>query len=74
MSFPAIHALFDFLAWAVSLTALLLLRRTWFSERPVEKHLRFGYLVGVLFGVSGAMMTIFYAFAGRVAEIRDEDW
>ncbi|MAZ15821.1 prolipoprotein diacylglyceryl transferase family protein [Oricola sp.] len=50
MSFPAIHALFDFLAWAVSLTALLLLRRTWFSERPVEKHLRFGYLVGVLFG------------------------
>ncbi|MAS06668.1 MAG: diacylglyceryl transferase [Ahrensia sp.] len=50
MSFPAIHALFDVLAWAVSLTALLLLRRTWFSERPVEKHLRFGYLVGVLFG------------------------
>lgn len=50
MSFPAIHALFDMLAWAVSLTALLLLRRTWFAERPVEKHLRFGYLVGVLFG------------------------
>ncbi len=30
--------------------------------------------LGVLFGVSGAMLTIFYAFAGRVAEIRDEDW
>lgn len=29
---------------------------------------------GVLCGVSGAMLTIFYAFAGRVAEIRDEDW
>ena len=30
--------------------------------------------LGVLCGVSGAMLTIFYAFAGRVAEIRDEDW
>ena len=30
--------------------------------------------LGVLFGVSGAMLTIFFAFAGRVAEIRDEDW
>lgn len=30
--------------------------------------------LGVLFGVAGAMLTIFYAFAGRVAEIRDEDW
>ena len=30
--------------------------------------------IGVLFTVSGSMLTIFYAFAGRVAEIRDEDW
>lgn len=30
--------------------------------------------LGVLFAVSGAMSTIFYALAGRVAEIRDEDW
>jgi len=30
--------------------------------------------LGVLFTVSGSMLTIFYAFAGRVAEIRDEDW
>jgi multicomponent Na+:H+ antiporter subunit B len=30
--------------------------------------------LGVLFAVSGAMLTIFYAFAGRVAEIREEDW
>ena len=30
--------------------------------------------LGVLLAVSGSMLTIFYAFAGRVAEIRDEDW
>lgn len=30
--------------------------------------------LGVLFAVSGAMVTIFYALAGRVAQIRDEDW
>lgn len=30
--------------------------------------------LGVLFTVSGSMLSIFYAFAGRVAEIRDEDW
>jgi len=30
--------------------------------------------LGVLFAVAGAMVTIFYALAGRVAEIRDEDW
>lgn len=30
--------------------------------------------LGVLFAVAGAMVTIFYAFAGRVTEIRDKDW
>lgn len=30
--------------------------------------------LGVLFTVSGSMLTIFYAFAGRVAEIHDEYW
>jgi multicomponent Na+:H+ antiporter subunit B len=30
--------------------------------------------LGVLFAVAGAMVSIFYALAGRVAEIRDEDW
>lgn len=30
--------------------------------------------LGVLFTVAGSMLSIFYAFAGRVAEIRDEDW
>jgi multicomponent Na+:H+ antiporter subunit B len=30
--------------------------------------------IGVLFAVAGSMVSIFYAFAGRVSEIRDEDW
>ncbi len=30
--------------------------------------------LGVLFAVSGSLVSIFYAFAGRVSEIRDEDW
>jgi multicomponent Na+:H+ antiporter subunit B len=30
--------------------------------------------IGVLFAVSGSMVTIYYAFAGRAPEIRDEDW
>lgn len=30
--------------------------------------------LGVLFTVAGSMLSIFYSFAGRVAEIRDEDW
>ena len=30
--------------------------------------------LGVLFAVAGSMVSIFYAFAGRVTEIRDEDW
>ena len=30
--------------------------------------------LGVLFAVAGSMVSIFYAFAGRVSEIRDEDW
>lgn len=30
--------------------------------------------VGVLMAVAGAMISIYYAFAGRVTEISDEDW
>ena len=30
--------------------------------------------IGVLMAVAGAMVSIYYAFAGRVTEIRDEDW
>lgn len=30
--------------------------------------------LGVLLAVAGSMISIFYAFAGRVSEIRDEDW
>lgn len=33
-----------------------------------------GVELGVLFAVAGSMLTIFYAFAGRAPEIRDEDW
>jgi prolipoprotein diacylglyceryltransferase len=50
MPFPTIHALFDILAWAASLAALVLLRRGWFADRPVAPQLRFGYVVAVLFG------------------------
>ncbi|MFT5932146.1 MAG: multicomponent Na+:H+ antiporter subunit B [Hyphomonas sp.] len=49
-----------------------------FHEPPGEHHgQHIGILLielGVLCGVTGAMLTIFYAFAGRVAEIRDKDW
>ena len=30
--------------------------------------------LGILFTVAGAMITIFYALAGRVAQIQREDW
>ena len=30
--------------------------------------------IGVLLAVAGSMLSIFYAFAGRVTEIKDEDW
>ena len=49
-----------------------------FGEPPGEHHGQHAGIIiieiGVLCAVSGAMMTIFYALAGRVAEIRDEDW
>lgn len=49
-----------------------------FREPPGEhKGQHVGIILielGVLFAVAGSMTTIFYAFAGRVAEIRDEDW
>ncbi|MCI4645837.1 MAG: Na(+)/H(+) antiporter subunit B [Hyphomonadaceae bacterium] len=48
-------------------------------DEPEGGHLgqHIGIIVielGVLFGVAGSMLTIFYAFAGRVAEISDEQW
>ena len=48
-------------------------------EEPEGGHVgqHIGIIVielGVLFGVAGSLLTIYYAFAGRVAEIRDEDW
>ena len=50
MTGTAVHTLFDILAWAVSLGALLALRRGWFSDGPVGDGLRFGYAAAVLFG------------------------
>ncbi len=49
-----------------------------FAEGPEGHHgQHYGILgveLGVLFAVAGSMLTIFYAFAGRAPEIRDEDW
>lgn len=49
-----------------------------FNEPPGGHHgQHYGILLvelGVLFAVAGAMLSIFYAFAGRVTEIKDEDW
>ena len=49
-----------------------------FNEGPGgHKGQHFGILfveLGVLFAVAGSMVSIFYAFAGRVSEINDEDW
>lgn len=54
MSHTTIHALFDVLAWAVSLAALVLLRRGWFGDQPVAPQLRFGYVMAVLFGAGAS--------------------
>ncbi|MGL4490779.1 MAG: prolipoprotein diacylglyceryl transferase [Rhizobiaceae bacterium] len=45
-----VHTLFDILAWLTALTTLLLLRRTWFGNNPVDQPKRFGYLAAVLIG------------------------
>ena len=49
-----------------------------FNEPPGGHHgQHYGILMvelGVLFAVAGSMLSIFYAFAGRVTEIKDEDW
>ena len=48
-------------------------------DEPVGGHLgqHLGIIlieIGVLMAVAGSITAIFYAFAGRVSEIRDEDW
>lgn len=64
--------------WALLQGGNFLEYQALFHEPPGEhKGQHIGILLielGVLFAVSGAMLTIFYAFAGRVAEIRDKDW
>ena len=64
--------------WALLMGGKLLDYDALFREEP-GGHLGqyVGIIVielGVLFAVAGSMVTIFYAFAGRVSEIRDEDW
>lgn len=47
------------------------------DEPGGHKGQHYGIIVielGVLFTVAGAMLTIFYSFAGRAPDIRDEDW
>jgi prolipoprotein diacylglyceryltransferase len=45
-----VHALFDVLAWLVSLSAVLVLRRTWFPPVPQMERMRMSYAVAVLLG------------------------
>ena len=64
--------------WALAMGGNFLDYDALFREEPgghLGQHV--GIIVielGVLFAVAGSMVTIFYAFAGRVSEIRDEDW
>lgn len=64
--------------WALLQGGNFLEYQALFHEEPGGHHGQHVGIIlielGVLFGVAGAMLTIFYAFAGRVAEIRDEDW
>lgn len=64
--------------WSLFTNGLFLEYQALFGEPPGGHHGQHAGIIlvelGVLFAVSGAMVTIFYAMAGRVAEIRDEDW
>lgn len=64
--------------WALLKGGLFLEYQALFGEPPGGHHGQHAGIIiieiGVLFAVFGAMVTIFYALAGRVAEIRDEDW
>jgi prolipoprotein diacylglyceryltransferase len=44
------HTILDILAWLTSLSTLMILRRTWFSEHPVSDSGRPGYLAAILLG------------------------
>jgi multicomponent Na+:H+ antiporter subunit B len=64
--------------WAMLEGGQFLEYQALFGEPPGEHDGQHAGIIlielGVLFAVSGAMVTIFYALAGRVAQIRDEDW
>lgn len=64
--------------WALAMGGNFLEYDALFREEPgghVGQHVGIIVIeIGVLFAVAGSMVAIFYAFAGRVSEIRDEDW
>jgi len=64
--------------WALLKGGYYLEYQALFGEEPGGHHGQHAGIIivelGVLCAVWGAMTTIFYALAGRVAEIRDEDW
>ncbi|WP_084419644.1 Na(+)/H(+) antiporter subunit B [Henriciella litoralis] len=64
--------------WALIMGGNYLDYNVLFNEPPGGHHgQHYGILIvelGVLFAVAGSMLSIFYAFAGRVTEIKDEDW
>ncbi|MEL6861144.1 MAG: Na(+)/H(+) antiporter subunit B [Pseudomonadota bacterium] len=64
--------------WALLMGGNFLDYDALFREEPgghVGQHVGIIVIeIGVLFAVAGSMVSIFYAFAGRVSEIRDEDW
>ncbi len=64
--------------WSMMQGGLFLEYQALFGEQPGGHDGQHAGIIivelGVLFAVTGAMITIFYALAGRVAEIRDEDW
>ena len=64
--------------WALAMGGNFLEYDSLFREEPgghVGQHVGIIVIeIGVLFAVAGSLVAIFYAFAGRVSEIRDEDW
>ncbi|GGB56115.1 MULTISPECIES: Na(+)/H(+) antiporter subunit B [Henriciella] len=64
--------------WALMMGGNYLDYDALFNEEPGGHYgQHYGILfveLGVLFAVAGSMLSIFYAFAGRVTEIKDEDW
>ncbi len=48
----AIHALFDGLAWASALVAMMVMRKVYYPSHSVPKLNRFSYLTAIIFGAA----------------------